>query len=132
MTDTTPQPDLDAARKGRFLELQDVADELSTSRNQIYALVRQGELEGVKIGGRGQWRVERDKLEKYIERMYADTRQYIATHPYSEQDPEAGESAELLAASNPHPPQAGTSRGGPAPSRRTPAPDASPSIGGEL
>jgi excisionase family DNA binding protein len=105
MTDTTPQPDPDAARKGRFLELRDVAEELNTSENQIYALVRRGDLEGVKIGGRGQWRVERDKLEDYITRLYAETREYIATHPYAELDAEAEESAELLAMSNPHPPQ---------------------------
>jgi excisionase family DNA binding protein len=38
----------------RFLTLDQVAEELSTSRNQVYALVRQGELGAIKIGGRGR------------------------------------------------------------------------------
>lgn len=117
MTDTSPQPAPDALRKGRFLTLAEVAEELNFKENQIYALVRRGDLEGVKIGGRGQWRVERDKLEDYIQRLYVETRQYIETHPYAELDADAGESAELLAASNPQPPRPG--RAGP--TRRQPS-----------
>ena len=64
----------------RFLTLADVADVLNISASQTYALVRSGELEGIKVGGRGQWRVERDKLEAYIGRMYDETRQFIADH----------------------------------------------------
>ena len=59
----------------RFLTLADVAEVLNISASQTYALVRSGELEAIKIGGRGQWRVERDKLESYIARMYAQTRE---------------------------------------------------------
>ena len=72
----------------RFLTLPDVAEVLNISASQTYALVRNGEIEGIKIGGRGQWRVERTKLEEYIERMYSDARQFVAAHPYGE-----GESA---------------------------------------
>lgn len=72
------------APASRFLKLEDVAEELNMSKNQIYALVRQGELAAVKIGGRGQWRVERDKLEQYIERLYDETRQFIKDHPYDD------------------------------------------------
>jgi excisionase family DNA binding protein len=50
----------------RFLTLDDVAEELVTSRAQVYVLVRSGELEAIKIGGRGRWRVERVKLEEWI------------------------------------------------------------------
>lgn len=59
----------------RFLTLQQVSDELNVSRSQTLALVRDRVLIGVKIGGRGQWRVERDQLEAYITRLYeqADT-----------------------------------------------------------
>ena len=32
-----------------------------------------GELRAIKIGGRGQWRIERDELEAFIQRMYAET-----------------------------------------------------------
>jgi excisionase family DNA binding protein len=71
----------------RFLTLADVAEILNISASQTYALVRSGELEAIKIGGRGQWRVERDKLETYIARMYDQTRQFVAAHPFSEGEP---------------------------------------------
>ena len=57
----------------RFLTLDDVAEELSVSRAQAYALVRSGALPAIKIGGRGQWRVERVKLEEYIDAAYRDS-----------------------------------------------------------
>jgi excisionase family DNA binding protein len=57
----------------RFLTLADVAEILNTSQAQVYALVRRGELRAIKIGGRGQWRVETAELEAFIERMYAQT-----------------------------------------------------------
>jgi excisionase family DNA binding protein len=63
----------------RFLTLADVADILNISGSQTYALVRSGELEAIKIGGRGQWRVERDRLESYIGRMYDLTREFVAS-----------------------------------------------------
>ena len=66
----------------RFLTLDDVAEVLNISTSQAYALVRNRELEAIKIGGRGQWRVERDRLEDYISRMYEQTRDFIAQHPY--------------------------------------------------
>ncbi|SFF67334.1 DNA binding domain-containing protein, excisionase family [Actinopolymorpha cephalotaxi] len=66
----------------RFLQLADVAEVLNISSAQAYALVRSGELPAIKIGGRGQWRVESTALETYIERMYSETRDFITTHPY--------------------------------------------------
>jgi excisionase family DNA binding protein len=66
----------------RFLTPADVAEVLNISMSQTMALLRSGELEGIKVGGRGQWRVERDKLESYIARMYDQTRQFVAEHPY--------------------------------------------------
>jgi excisionase family DNA binding protein len=65
----------------RFLRLNDVADVLNISESQTYALVRSGDLPGIKIGGRGQWRVERAALEAYIARMYEETRAFVETHP---------------------------------------------------
>ena len=70
----------------RFLQLSDVAEILNISASQTYALVRNGDLPAIKIGGRGQWRVERDRLEAYIARMYEQTRAFIAEHPYVEAD----------------------------------------------
>lgn len=67
----------------RFLTLADVADELSISAAQTYALVRTGVLPAVKIGGRGHWRVEASQLEQYIQRLYDDTASFIEQHPFS-------------------------------------------------
>lgn len=68
----------------RFLTLADVADVLNISASQTYALVRSGELEAIKIGGRGQWRVERQRLEDYITRMYDQTRRFVTEHPLAD------------------------------------------------
>ena len=68
----------------RFLTLNDVAEVLNISASQTYALVRNQELPAIKIGGRGQYRVERTQLEGYIRRMYAQTSQYLSTHPFTE------------------------------------------------
>ena len=68
----------------RFLQLADVAEILNISSSQTYALVRSGELPAIKIGGRGQWRVERQALEDYIARCYAETRAFVAAHPVRE------------------------------------------------
>lgn len=62
----------------RFLTLTDVGEILNVSPAQTYALVRNGDLRAVKIGGRGQWRVERSELEAYIQRMYDETARFIA------------------------------------------------------
>ncbi len=63
----------------RFMPLADVAETLSISANQAYALVHSGELPAIQVGGRGQWRVEISELESYIERKYAETRRLIDT-----------------------------------------------------
>ena len=68
----------------RFLQLADVAEILNTSSAQVYALVRRGELPAIKIGGRGQWRVEASELEAYIQRLYEQAAQHIAEHPFTE------------------------------------------------
>ncbi|MFA5788035.1 MAG: helix-turn-helix domain-containing protein [Actinomycetota bacterium] len=65
----------------RFLTLDDVAVLLNVSVPQVYALVRGGELPAVKIGGRGVWRVERSKLEAYIEELHQQTRAWTEAHP---------------------------------------------------
>lgn len=65
----------------RFLQLADVAEVLNISSAQAYALVRSGELPAIKIGGRGQWRVEVTELEGYIRRKYDETRAFVEAHP---------------------------------------------------
>jgi excisionase family DNA binding protein len=66
----------------RFLQLTEVSEVLNISAAQAYALVRSGELPAIKIGGRGQWRVETTELENYIQRMYAETRSFVRAHPF--------------------------------------------------
>jgi excisionase family DNA binding protein len=58
----------------RFLTLDDVAEVLNVSWSQAYALVRRKELIAIQIGGRGQWRVETDELERFIQQKYAEAR----------------------------------------------------------
>jgi excisionase family DNA binding protein len=77
----------------RFLTLVDVAEVLNTSSAQVYALVRGGDLPAIKIGGRGQWRVESSELENYIARMYEQTRDFVSTHKFGRPDDLAADSA---------------------------------------
>jgi excisionase family DNA binding protein len=74
------------AEDPRFLTLADVSEVLNTSSAQVYALVRRGDLPAIKIGGRGQWRVERSQLEDFIQRMYAETRTFVDQHPFVESE----------------------------------------------
>lgn len=73
----------------RFLTLADVAELLSTSVAQVYAMVRRGDLPAIKIGGRGQWRVSEDDLEAYLAELKTATRKFIDDHPF-----ESGDGAE--------------------------------------
>ncbi len=58
----------------RFLTLDDVAEILNVSWSQVYALVRRKDLIAIQIGGRGQWRVEVDELERFIQQKYTEAR----------------------------------------------------------
>jgi excisionase family DNA binding protein len=70
----------------RFLLLSDVAAELNVSDSQVYHMVRSGELPAIKVGGRGQWRVERARLEAYIEQKYAETAEWVRSNPLIDRD----------------------------------------------
>lgn len=74
--------------EGRFLLLSDVAAELNVSDSQVYHMVRSGELPAIKIGGRGQWRVERAKLEEYIQQKYSDTAAWVQQNPLTDREPD--------------------------------------------
>ena len=65
----------------RFLTIEQVSIELATSKSQIYALLRSGDLKGIQIGGRGQWRIERVKLEEYISEAYRRAGEALADLP---------------------------------------------------
>lgn len=64
----------------RFIPLTEVSEILDISSAQAYALVRSGELPAIKVGGRGQWRVETTVLEDYIQRMYSQTREFVRSN----------------------------------------------------
>ncbi len=70
----------------RFLTLADVTEILNISAQQAYSLVKSGELPAIQIGGRGIWRVEASELERYIERMYEQTRSRAASQGTSASD----------------------------------------------
>jgi len=65
----------------RFLLMADVAEQLNVSTSQVYHMVRSGELPAIKVGGRGQWRIERARLEEYISRKYEETAQFVRDNP---------------------------------------------------
>ena len=77
----------DVAR--RFIPLTEVSEILDVSAAQAYALVRSGDLPAIKVGGRGQWRVETVELEAYIQRMYAETRDLVTPRSEGPTDDEA-------------------------------------------
>src|SRR5690349_24753310 len=64
----------------RFLKLTDVAEVLNVTTRQVYALVRSGDLRGIQVGGRNQWRVEDVELEDYIQRPYARSSERDTDH----------------------------------------------------
>jgi excisionase family DNA binding protein len=65
----------------RFLLMSDVAEQLNVSMSQVYHMVRSGELPAIKVGGRGQWRIERSRLEEYIQRKYDETAEWVRQNP---------------------------------------------------
>lgn len=75
-----------ALMTARFLTLSDVADTLNISAAQAYALVRSGDLRAIKVGGRGQWRVEAAELEAFISTAYEQTAEFVAAHPFGRED----------------------------------------------
>jgi excisionase family DNA binding protein len=75
----------------RFLLMSDVAEQLNVTASQVYHMVRSGELPAIKIGGRGQWRIERSKLEEYIEQKYAETATWVKANPLITREDDEGE-----------------------------------------
>lgn len=57
---------------GRLLTPNEVAERLNVSVAQVYTLLRDSVLPGLKIGKRGVWRVDPGQLEEYVERLKAD------------------------------------------------------------
>jgi excisionase family DNA binding protein len=76
--------------KRRFLTVEQVAEELSVRQTLVRGLLRNGELRGIQIGGRGIWRVATTDLEDYISQAYRTTADKIAAGELAE-DEAAGE-----------------------------------------
>lgn len=74
----------------RFLTLQQVGEELNVQRTTVMGLIKTGELPAIQIGGRGQWRIERTKLEDYIATAYERARAEIAREGQPEDDGRGG------------------------------------------
>ncbi len=70
----------------RLLTLDDVATYLAVSVRQVYSLVRSNELPGIKIGGRGIWRVDRRELDAYVDRLRRETEEWVNAHPLSSRE----------------------------------------------
>lgn len=79
----------------RYLKLDDVAAYLSVSVPQVYALVRSGELPAIKIGGRGVWRVDREKLDAYLEELEQQTAKWAKAHPLNPREKAGPDPREL-------------------------------------
>jgi excisionase family DNA binding protein len=59
--------------RSRFLTVREVAVELATSESQIESLICRGELPALDLGGLGDWRIERGKLEEFLTHAYEAT-----------------------------------------------------------
>ncbi|CAB4808687.1 MAG: helix-turn-helix domain-containing protein [Actinobacteria bacterium] len=55
----------------RFMTPEEVADVLRVSISQVYTLMRSGQLNAVKIGKRGVWRVSPNALNTYVSALEA-------------------------------------------------------------
>ena len=75
----------------RFLTLEDVGRYLSVSVPQVYSLVRSGELPAIKIGGRGVWRVDRNQLDSFVEKLHEETQKWAKAHPLNPRDKSASD-----------------------------------------
>jgi len=65
---------------GRFLTLADAAEVLNITPSEVLELIQSGELPAIKVGSKGQWRIENSVLESYIEAMYEQTRRMSLWH----------------------------------------------------
>lgn len=63
---------------GRFLTLSEVCEILNVTMDIATGLVQSGELPAIRIGGVGEWRVERTMLEQYIDDQYEYQRRVAA------------------------------------------------------
>lgn len=57
----------------RFLTPADVAEILAVSPSQVLKYLRDRQLRGMKLPGKGEWRIEKSALEEFIAARYRET-----------------------------------------------------------
>lgn len=94
--DDEVMPGAPGRRFSRFLTIDQVAEILNVNKPTIYALLRSGEMKGLRLGGRGVWRISEDDLQTFLDAAYQETadawpqaiserrRQLRARHPHEE------------------------------------------------
>jgi excisionase family DNA binding protein len=63
-----------AARRRRFTTVRHVADILSVDDDDVETLLESGELPGIRIGRRNEWRIELTVLADYLDAKYEESR----------------------------------------------------------
>lgn len=66
------------SKKHRFLTVEQVAEELNLSASQVGALLKCGDLRGIQVGGRNEWRIDVTDVEYFIAEANRKTEQRIA------------------------------------------------------
>lgn len=75
--DNEATPATPAQRFSRFLTIDQVAEILNVNKPTIYALLRNGQLRGLRLGGRGVWRISEDDLQAYLDAAYQEAAERI-------------------------------------------------------
>lgn len=70
----------------RFLTIEQVAQELNVGEPLVRAMLKSGELRGIRVGGRGAWRIGRGDVEDYIEQGYRRTAEKIANGDFDQSE----------------------------------------------
>lgn len=87
-TPTTP-----SHRFSKFLTIDQVAEILNVNKPTIYALLRSGEMKGLRLGGRGVWRISENDLQAFLDAAYQETAERIAAGDVGEVPGADGESS---------------------------------------
>ncbi len=66
--------------EGRLMTLKETAAYLNLSQAEVYSLARSGELPAVKIGARGSWRVDRRRLETFLDGLHEATDRWVSAN----------------------------------------------------
>lgn len=76
--DNEAMPATSSHRFSQFLTIDQVAEILNVNKPTIYALLRSGEMKGLRLGGRGVWRISEDDLQAFLDTAYQETAERIA------------------------------------------------------